>query len=420
MTEMIRVTGGARLFGQVEVSGAKNACLPIMAATLLASGTHQIQRVPALTDVDILGQILKQLGCDFSHVHDQELIKIQVPDSLHLIISQQLAAMMRASVVLLGPLLTRFGHCMLPFPGGDAIGVRPIGEHIRALRALGASIEEESHCLVAQARKRLRGTRVRFDITTVTGTENLIMAAVLAQGETEICHAAREPEIVDLCEALRHMGALIEGEGTDTIRIQGRDSLKPMDYRVMPDRIEAGTLAVAVAMTQGSICLQHACAAHMGATLDVLVRAGVQIKEQAEGLQVTCEQALKPVQISTAPYPGLATDMQAQLMAMTTFIQGVSTIEETIYENRFGHVKELQKMGAHIHTTGRLATIQGVSTLHGASVVATDLRASACLILAGLVAQGQTHITGIHHLDRGYARLEHKLASLGAQIQRLS
>ena len=325
---------------------------------------------------------------------------------------------MRASVLVLGPLVARFGKARVSLPGGCAIGARPINLHIAGLQKLGASVEIEHGYVIAKA-KRLRGASITFDTVTVTGTENLMMAAALAEGETVLENAAREPEVVDLAKALVQMGAKIEGAGTDIIRIQGVERLKPMNYRVMPDRIEAGTFVIASAITRGSVVVKNAEPKHLDALLAKVRESGAEVVTSETTIEVKGNKTISPVNITTMPYPGFPTDMQAQIMSLMTIAGGTSVINETIFENRFTHVAELRRMGADIKHDGRTAVVKGVSKLSGAPVMATDLRASASLILAGLAAEGETTISRIYHLDRGYENIEAKLSALGADIRRV-
>ncbi len=412
----IVINGGKKLRGEVVISGAKNAALPILAASLLCEGPHTVSNVPCLADVTTLGRILQNMGVSFERRHHDiniDSTTISSPEAPY-----DLVRTMRASVLVLGPLVARMGRARVSLPGGCAIGARPINLHLMGLEKLGATVSIEHGYVVASA-KRLRGSHIYFDTVTVTGTENIMMAAVLAQGETILENAAREPEIADLANALIGMGAKIEGAGTDVIRIQGVDSLKPMNYTVMPDRIETGTFVIAAAITGGSVTIKRCSPAHLDAVLSKVGEAGAEIRTHEGTIRVTGSEKICPVNVKTLEYPGFPTDMQAQIMSLMTLANGTSVINETIFENRFTHVAELRRMGADIETDGRTAIVKGISKLSAAPVMATDLRASASLILAGLAAEGQTVISRIYHLDRGYESIEQKLSALGADIQRV-
>jgi UDP-N-acetylglucosamine 1-carboxyvinyltransferase len=396
----IVINGRGKISGEVTISGAKNAALPILAAGLLCAGRHTISNVPRLADVTTLGKILQNMGVSFER-QDHDLVRT-----------------MRASVLVLGPLVARLGRARVSLPGGCAIGARPINLHLMGLEKLGASVEIEHGYVVASA-KKLRGAQIYFDTVTVTGTENIMMAAVLAEGETTLENAAREPEIVDLANALIQMGAKIEGAGTDIITIRGVTGLRSVNYTVMPDRIETGTFVIAAAITGGSILIRNCHPGHLDAVLAKVREAGAEIKVNADTVQVTGPRSIRPVSITTREYPGFPTDMQAQFMSLMTLAEGTSVINETIFENRFTHVAELRRMGAEIEADGRTAIVKGVPRLSAAPVMATDLRASASLILAGLAAQGQTVVSRIYHLDRGYESIEQKLSALGADIKRV-
>ncbi len=412
----IVIQGGKKLSGEVSVSGAKNAALPILAAGLLCPGIQTVSNVPRLADVTTLGRILQNMGVSFERrgrdivLDSTGLSKPEAP--------YDLVRTMRASVLVLGPLVARMGRARVSLPGGCAIGARPINLHLAGLEKLGASVEIEHGYVVASA-KKLRGARICFDTVTVTGTENLMMAAVLAEGETVLENAAREPEVVDLANALIQMGANIEGAGSDIMRIRGIERLRPMNYTVMPDRIETGTFVMAAAITGGSILIRNCNPAHLDAVLAKASEAGAEITIGANTIRVTGPRSIKPVNVKTLEYPGFPTDMQAQIMSLMTLAHGTSVINETIFENRFTHVAELRRMGAEIEADGRTAVVKGVSKLSAAPVMATDLRASASLILAGLAAEGQTVISRIYHLDRGYEDIEQKLSALGADIKRV-
>jgi UDP-N-acetylglucosamine 1-carboxyvinyltransferase len=412
----IVINGGRKLSGEVAISGAKNAALPIIAAGLLCEGEHRITNVPSLADVRTLGRILQYMGV-FFRTTDHEVVvdssKMTAPEAPY-----DLVRTMRASILVLGPLVARFGRARVSLPGGCAIGARPVNLHIAGLEKMGAKVEIEHGYIVAEA-KRLRGAQIYFDIVTVTGTENLMMAAALADGETVLENAAREPEVVDLAQALTGMGARIEGAGTDVIRIRGVEGLRPIDHRVLPDRIETGTFVLAAAITGGSITIRDCRPEHIDALLAKVLEAGVAVSSGGHSITITGDGRLRPVNIKTLPYPGFPTDMQAQFMSLMTVADGTSVINETIFENRFTHVAELRRMGADIQHDGRTAVVKGVLRLSGAPVMATDLRASASLVLAGLAASGQTVVSRIYHLDRGYENIEGKLSALGADIRRI-
>jgi UDP-N-acetylglucosamine 1-carboxyvinyltransferase len=412
----IVIQGGIKLKGDVVISGAKNAALPIIAAGLLCEGGHTIANVPHLADVTTLGKILQNMGITFEQQGHDILLDssgLTNPEAPY-----DLVRTMRASVLVLGPLVARMGKARVSLPGGCAIGARPINLHLMGLAKLGAAVEIEHGYVVAKA-KRLHGAHVYFDTVTVTGTENILMAAVLAKGETMIENAAREPEVIDLANALMQMGAKIEGAGTDIIRIQGVESLVPMRYTVMPDRIETGTFVIAAAITGGSLTIKNCFPEHLDAVLSKVAEAGAEIKTDDGTIRVNGQRRIMPVDIKTLEYPGFPTDMQAQFMSLMALAEGTSVVNETIFENRFTHVAELRRMGANIQTEGRSAIVKGVPKLSAAPVMATDLRASASLILAGLAAEGQTIVSRIYHLDRGYEHIEEKLSVLGADIKRV-
>jgi len=412
--ECIVINGGRALQGRIAASGAKNSALAIMVATLLGSGEHRISGVPDLRDISTMKRLLEHLGVRISGSADLRL------DATHIDIVDapyELVKTMRASFLVLGPLLARFGNARVSLPGGCAIGLRPVDIHIKALEAMGARISIENGYVNAVC-ERMRGARILFDMPTVGGTENIMMAACLADGVTVIENAAREPEITDLAAALRSAGARISGDGTGTITIEGVRELAPIVHTVMPDRIEAGTLLIAGAITAGDVTVENCPVAYMGATLEKLRDIGCAVDESDNCVRIRADRGLKPVEVTTSPYPGFPTDMQAQLMSLLTLAGGTSLIRETIFENRFIHVAELDRMGAHIRVERDCAVITGVEQLEGARVMASDLRASACLILAGLAAQGTTVVSRIYHLDRGYEALEEKLRLLGADIRR--
>lgn len=413
--EKIIINGKRRLTGEVTISGAKNAALPILAASILTEGWNTFSNVPHLRDIDTIKTLLMGLGVK---VEEGEDLKINAGGLNNYEAQYDLVKTMRASVLVLGPLLARLKKARVSLPGGCAIGARPINLHLDGLATLGAKITLDHGYVEAEA-KSLKGAPVFLDIPTVTGTENLMMAATLAEGITTLENAAREPEIVELATALKKMGANIKGEGTETITIEGVKELKPITHEIMPDRIEAGTFMVAAGMTSGDIKLRNCNINHMGATVSKLREAGLKIIKETDGLRVIGGGSIRTVDIKTAYYPGFPTDMQAQTMAFMCLANGTSVILETIFEDRFMHVSELRRMGADITIEGHSAIVKGVPSLSGASVMATDLRASASLILAGLAAEGRTEISRVYHIDRGYERIVEKLSSLGADIQRV-
>ena len=409
------IKGGVPLAGEVQVSGAKNSALPLLFATLLAKGTSEISNVPDLRDINTAVKLLRELGADVEseggcyQINSDRIKSIEAP--------YDLVKTMRASVLVLGPLLARFGRARVSLPGGCAIGARPINLHLKGLEALGAKIVLE-HGYVEATTDRLRGAKISFDLPTVGGTENLLMAAALAEGETVLENVAREPEIVQLADALNGMGAKITGAGTAVIQIQGVESLNSLNCRVIPDRIEAGTFMIAAAITAGNVLIHHAVSKDQEALISKLIEAGATIQPEGDGLRVIGPKRVTPVDIRTSVFPGFPTDMQAQFMALMTRAEGTSRISETVFENRFMHVCELQRMGADIQIDGHSAIIRGVGEMTGAPVMATDLRASASLILAGLAAENTTEVSRIYHLDRGYEKIEKKLSALGAKIWR--
>lgn len=414
--DKIIIHGGRRLKGRIEVGGAKNAALPILFATLLAPGEHFIDNVPKLRDIVTVEKLLQVFGAEARHDNGSMRVDATRVESVEA--PYDLVRTMRASVLALGPLLARFGHARVSLPGGCAIGARPINLHLKGLEAMGAKITLDHGYVEARAEK-LHGARIYLDTPTVGGTENLMMAAALAQGTTVLENAAREPEIVDLAEVLIKMGAFIDGAGSDTVTIEGRDELHPFSHRVMSDRIEAGTFMIAAAITRGDVLVAGAVPHHLEALISKLREAGVEIDEVEEGLRVRGPRKIASVDIKTSPHPGFPTDMQAQFMALMALGTGSSVISENVFENRFMHVCELQRMGAEVNIDGHAATVKGVKGLCGAPVMATDLRASASLILAGLAAENTTEVSRIYHLDRGYERIEEKLKLLGADIERV-
>src|SRR3954463_11646053 len=415
--DKLKIHGGRPLEGELRISGAKNAALPIMCAALLSEQPLRLTNVPYLMDVRTMAKLLRQMGVTADPPADGRLAlhaaRITDPTA-----SYDLVKTMRASVLVLGPLLARCGRAKVSLPGGCAIGQRPVDQHVKGLQAMGATISIE-HGYMHASVDRLRGARILMDLVTVTGTENLMMAAVLAQGTTVLENAAREPEVVDLARCLIAMGAKIEGAGSDVIRIEGVPFLHGAQHRVMADRIETGTYLAAAAAAGGRVRLTGAAPESLDATFDKLREAGARIEVQGDAITVESAERPKSVNVRTAPFPGFATDMQAQFMALASIASGTAVITETIFENRFMHALELQRLGADISIQGNSAVVKGVAGLQGATVMATDLRASASLVIAGLVAEGQTTIERIYHLDRGYEALETKLGALGARIERL-
>jgi UDP-N-acetylglucosamine 1-carboxyvinyltransferase len=412
------ITGGASLAGRVRISGAKNAALPILAATLLADGTVTIGNIPHLRDITTTMELLGRMGVQL--VVDEHM-QVQVDSSAvrDFFAPYELVKTMRSSILVLGPLLARFGQAVVSLPGGCAIGSRPVNLHLQGLARMGAEVRVENGYIHAQA-PRLRGARLCMDMVTVTGTENLMMAATLAEGTTVIENAAREPEVVDLANCLISMGARIEGAGTDTITIEGVERLSGTHYDILPDRIETGTYLVAAAITGGSIRLQDTRPGMLEAVIEKLAEAGADLQAGEDWIELDMHGARpRAVNLRTAPYPAFPTDMQAQFTALNAVAEGTGVISETVFENRFMHVHELQRMGADIHLEGNTAVIRGVDRLTAAPVMATDLRASASLVLAGLVAQGDTVVDRIYHIDRGYECIEEKLSQIGARIRRL-
>jgi UDP-N-acetylglucosamine 1-carboxyvinyltransferase len=411
----IVIKGGKRLHGEVSVSGAKNAALPILASSLLASGQSTYRNVPGLGDVVTMRKLLGQLGAkvkgDGTTIVDSTHID-------HFEAPYELVKTMRASALVLGPLVGRYGRACVSLPGGCAIGARPIDQHLKGLAAMGARIEL-AHGLVSARARRLRGATIVFDVVTVTGTENLMMAAALAKGSTTLENAACEPEVEELARVLNKMGAHIRGAGTSLITIEGVDELHPIDHAIIPDRIEAGTLMVAAAVTRGNVLIRDCMPEHLDAVIAKLRAAGAEVTVEEGGVRVAGRGDFKPTDIATRPHPGFPTDMQAQFMVLMSLAKGQSVLSENIFENRFMHVPELMRMGADIVIDGHLAVVRGPVKLKGAKVMATDLRASACLVLAGLVAEGTTEVLRVYHLDRGYDHLERKLRGIGADIRRV-
>jgi UDP-N-acetylglucosamine 1-carboxyvinyltransferase len=414
--EKIAIDGGISLKGEVSISGAKNAALPIMAASILSSGENIISNVPRLRDITTMGSLLTRLGINFQAEHNRIFLRTHGINSIEA--PYELVKTMRASVLVLGPLLARMGEARVSLPGGCAIGARGINLHLMGLKKMGADIILSEGYIEAKV-KKLKGASIYFDIPTVTGTENLMMAAVLADGETIIENAACEPEVVDLANALISMGADIQGAGTNIIKIRGVNKLKPLDYHIIPDRIEAGTFLAAAGITRGKIKIKGCNPEHMDAVIIKLGEAGLKITKEKGGLIAESTERLASIDVKTMPYPGFPTDMQAQFMALMSLSDGTSFVTENIFENRFMHVAELRRMGADIKVEGAAATVRGVKSLKGAPVMATDLRASASLIIAGLAAEGTTLVDRVYHLDRGYEKIEEKLKPLGARIRRI-
>ncbi|WP_164962907.1 UDP-N-acetylglucosamine 1-carboxyvinyltransferase [Rubrivivax sp. JA1026] len=419
--DKLLIRGGRRLQGEVSISGAKNAALPELCAALLCAGPLTLDNVPRLQDVATMLSLLRRMGVAVERPEDQPArVTLAAPDSVDPVAPYELVKTMRASILVLGPLLARFGRATVSLPGGCAIGSRPVDQHIKGLQAMGATVKVEHGNIVASA-GRLRGARITTDMITVTGTENLLMAAALAEGETVLENAAQEPEVTDLAELLISMGAKIEGHGSGRIRIQGVERLHApaAPHRIVPDRIEAGTFLCAVAAAGGEAVLRDARAEHLDAVITKLREAGVAIESGEDWIRVRADARPKAVSFRTSEYPAFPTDMQAQFMAVDCVAEGAAKVSETIFENRFMHVNELVRLGASIQVDGHTAMIQGVPTLSGATVMATDLRASASLVIAGLVAEGETTVERIYHLDRGYDRMEAKLRALGADIERV-
>ncbi len=417
--DKLLITGGATLSGKIAISGAKNAALPILAGTLLAARPVTVRNVPHLKDVTTTIALLQTMGAEVT-IDDQMNVSVDASDLTRLEAPYELVKTMRASILVLGPLLARFGRADVSLPGGCAIGARPVNLHVAGLQAMGADVVVENGFIKARA-KRLKGAHIVFDVVTVTGTENLLMAAVLADGETVLENAAREPEVADLAEFLTRMGAKIHGAGTGTITVQGVDELGGAEHSVLPDRIETGTYLVGAAMTGGRIRVENTAPETLEAVLIKLAEAGADISDGDDWIELDMHgKRPRAVDLRTAPYPAFPTDMQAQFCAMNAVADGVGTVTETIFENRFQHVLELQRMGARIRIEGNTAICTGVPQLTAAPVMATDLRASASLVLAGLAAKGDTLVDRIYHVDRGYERIEEKLLQLGATIRRVA
>jgi UDP-N-acetylglucosamine 1-carboxyvinyltransferase len=416
--DKLLIQGGVALTGEVAMSGAKNAALPILCTALLTAEPMHYTNVPHLNDIATMLRLLAEMGVGVT-MEGVDGMVLNGGGLNNPVASYEMVKTMRASILVLGPLLARGGEARVSLPGGCAIGARPVDQHIKGLQAMGAEVKVEQGYVHAKA-TRLKGARICTDMVTVTGTENLMMAACLAEGETIIENAAREPEVVDLANCLVSMGARISGAGTDVIRIQGVDKLHGATHAIMPDRIETGTYLCAAAVTGGDIRLLKTSAAYLDTVVDKLMDAGCEITVERDAIRLVAPKRLKAVSLRTAPYPAFPTDMQAQFMAINCVADGVSTIRETIFENRFMHVNELMRLGANIQIEGNNAIVRGVDKLEGATVMATDLRASASLVIAALVAQGETLIDRIYHLDRGYERIEEKLARLGASVKRVN
>lgn len=419
--DKIVIKGGNKLTGEVKVEGAKNAVLPILTASLLASDKpSKLVNVPALSDVETINNVLTTLNADVTYKKDENAVVVDATKTLNEEAPYEYVSKMRASILVMGPLLARLGHAIVALPGGCAIGSRPIEQHIKGFEALGAEIHLENGNIYANAKDGLKGTSIHLDFPSVGATQNIIMAASLAKGKTLIENAAKEPEIVDLANYINEMGGRITGAGTDTITINGVESLHGVEHAIIPDRIEAGTLLIAGAITRGDIFVRGAIKEHMASLVYKLEEMGVELDYQEDGIRVRAEGYLQPVDIKTLPHPGFPTDMQSQMMALLLTANGHKVVTETVFENRFMHVAEFKRMNANINVEGRSAKLEGKSQLQGAQVKATDLRAAAALILAGLVADGKTSVTELNHLDRGYVDLHGKLKQLGADIERIN
>ena len=414
--DKIVIKGGEPLYGDVQISGAKNAALPILASALLTSGENTFHNIPDLVDIKTIKKLLISMGMQ---IDGNETCKVSAEKITNCDAPYDLVKTMRASVLVLGPLVARMGEARVSLPGGCTIGARPVNLHIKALQDMGAHVELNNGYIEAKA-KRLKGADIYFDIPTVTGTENIMMAATLAQGTTVLNNSAREPEIVNLAEVLRGMGARISGAGTDVITITGVTSLQPVEATIIPDRIEAGTFMIAAGITRGEVNVMGCNPQHLEALINKLRDTGMKITPIAGGLKVSAGKKIHSVDLKTLPHPGFPTDLQAQMMAYMSIGSGLSVIAETVFENRFMHVSELMRMGADILIQGGSAVVRGVPALHGAQTMATDLRASASLILAALVAEGTTEISRVYHIDRGYQGIEKKFSALGANIKRMA
>ena len=417
--EQLVIHGGRPLCGRVKIGGAKNAVLPIIAAALLGSrGVSVLDDVPALEDVYTISAVLRSLGVSADYAAAEHRLKIDATRIGTTSAPYELVRKMRASFLIMGPLLAREGRAEISLPGGCAIGTRPIDLHLKGFEALGAQVDITQGAIHASAPNGLKGANIYFDFPSVGATENVMMAASCAEGQTILENPAMEPEIVDLANYLNVMGAHIRGAGTNRIKIDGVPGLSAADYTIIPDRIEAGTYMVAAAMTRGDVYIENAISEHLKPVVAKLQEAGAMIEESIEGIRVRAEQPMRAIDLKTMPYPGFPTDMQAQFMAMLAVAEGTSTVTETVFENRFMHVEELVRMGAQIRVDGRTATVEGTAALHGAPVRATDLRAGEAMVLAGLVTEGETRVGYIHHIDRGYDDLVAKLVALGADIER--
>ncbi len=413
--DKIVINGGKPLHGNVQISGAKNAALPILASALLTEGTNTFHNIPDLVDIKTIKKLLCSIG---AQIEGEESVKINFDKIVSHTASYDLVKTMRASILVLGPLIARTGTARVSLPGGCAIGARPVNLHLKALEDMGAQVELNSGYIEAKA-KKLKGAEIYFDLSTVTGTENIMMAATLAQGTTVLNNSAREPEVVNLADVLNSMGARISGAGTDVITIKGVTSLKSTEASIIPDRIEAGTFMIAAGMTRGEINIIGCNPHHLEALINKLRDTGMKISPIKNGLKVSAGEKINSVDVKTLPYPGFPTDLQAQMMAYMSIGSGLSVITETVFENRFMHVSELLRMGADIVIQGNNAVVRGVPVLHGAQTMATDLRASASLVLAALVAEGETEISRVYHIDRGYQTIEKKFSALGADIKRI-
>ncbi|MFH1080711.1 MAG: UDP-N-acetylglucosamine 1-carboxyvinyltransferase [Pseudomonadota bacterium] len=415
MDKMI-IEGGRPLSGEVQISGAKNAALPIMCSALLTEGWNTYHNIPDLVDIRTIRKLLRSFGADIEG--GEGTVRVNAANLTRCEASYDLVRTMRASILVLGPLVARMGIARVSLPGGCAIGARPVNLHIKALQDMGADVELKDGYVEART-KRLKGANIFFDLSTVTGTENIMMAACLAKGTTVLRNAAKEPEVVNLADVLNGMGAKISGAGTDVVTISGVDRLHPVEASIIPDRIEAGTFMIAVGMTGGDIILKGCNPLHLEALINKLQDAGMDIMPVADGLRIARLGNIRSVDVKTLPYPGFATDLQAQMMALMAMGNGLSVITETVFENRFMHVSELLRMGADIVVQGHSAIVKGIEKLRGAPVMATDLRASASLILAALAAEGRSELFRVYHIDRGYQRIEKKLSALGADIRRV-
>ena len=418
--EKLLIEGGHPLRGNVKISGAKNAVLPVIAATLLGQDRASLlEEVPHLEDVATISEIIRSIGAKTEYNVEKETLTVDATNLTSTEAPSELVRKMRASFLIMGPLLSRYGHAKISLPGGCAIGTRPIDLHLKGFEALGAKIEIGHGFIKVEAPNGLEGNRIYLDFPSVGATENILMAASTAKGQTILENPAEEPEIVDLANFLNVMGANIRGAGTNLIKINGVEKLRGQEYAIIPDRIEAGTYMLAAAMTKGDVFIENAISEHLKPVIAKLKEAGATLYEDVNGIRVTCDKPLKSVDIKTLPYPGFPTDMQAQFMAMLSVSEGKGTVIETVFENRFMHVEELRRMGANITVDDMRAEVVGIPELKAARVKATDLRAGAAMVLAGLVAKGETTVTALHHIDRGYDRLVEKLIGLGAQIKRI-